>query len=276
MSNNLNISSGRVCLVTGASRGIGNNIARVLGKSGFVLAISDVDSAGLERLRQELIDEGVKVEAFTADLSIRSQPKCLIDKILLHFGRLDVLINNARSGKRLSFECETESNWDLAFNVNLKAPFLLAQAAIPHMGINGCIVNISSVSGKFISQESPSYHLSKAALLQLTRYLAVYAGSKGVRVNAVLPGFIVQDEHRERYESLDSKQVEYREIVDFLHPLAGGPGFSDDVASAVRFLVSKEAKFITGQEIIVDGGLTIQDPAKVIFDFENKNNIERR
>ena len=151
--------------------------------------------------------------------------------------------------------------------MNLKAAFFLAQAAVPHMSCGSSIITISSVSGNLVSNESPSYQISKAALIHLNRYLAVFCGPKGIRANAILPGFIVQDEHRDKFSSIEPDQEKFKSIVNSLHPLSGGPGYANDVANAVIFLASNEAKFITGQEIVVDGGLTIQDPTKVLFNY---------
>lgn len=265
MTDNSIRMAGKVCLVTGAGRGIGRSIARAAGHEGGVIALCDIDAARGVQVRDELASEGIVAEFFEADLGAKGEPGRLVGKVIRKFGKLDVLINNARAGKRLSFAEESEDNWDMAFGVNLKAVFFLAQAAIPVMSADGAIVTISSVSGRLVSQEAASYQVSKAGLLQLTRYLATIGGEKGVRVNAVLPGFIVQDEHRARYDSLEN--TGYRRLVELAHPLRGGPGYSDDIARTVIFLASKEASFITGQELVVDGGLTIQDPASMLLSY---------
>lgn len=259
--NNAQLSefSGMVSLVTGASRGIGRNIAHLLGKMGAKVVICDIDSErGCETL-EGLKKEGISAEFYAVDLGHTGEPRRLVQDVIDGLGRLDFIINNARAGKRLSFAEETSENWDLAMAVNLKSVFFLAQAAIPVMTEGGAIINISSVSATLVSNEAASYQTSKAGLLQLTRYLAMVAGKKGIRVNAVLPGLIVKDEHRERYNRPDN--AGYRKIVERIHPLHGGPGSPDHVAQTVAFLVSQSSQFITGQAIIVDGGLTIQDQA---------------
>ena len=254
----------KVCLVTGAGRGIGRTIAIALGREGCILALTDIDAIQLDIVRTELVKLGVAVEVFAADLNLKSESHRLVQAVIGKFGRLDLLVNNARAGRRATLDDETEDNWDLTLGVNLKAVFFLAQATISFLPKDASIVNIGSVSGQLVSQEGPSYQVSKAGLIHLTRYLAVNSG--GVRVNSVLPGFIVQDEHRRRYESDDAHQEKYRLIVDALHPMGGGPGYSDDVADAVIFLASKESRFITGQSLVVDGGLTVQDPTKILFE----------
>jgi 3-oxoacyl-[acyl-carrier protein] reductase len=253
----------KVCLITGAGRGIGRNIAFALGHEGCIIALADIDASRLDLVQAELSKNGISADIFTTDLSLNGDSQRLVQAVITKFGRLDLLINNARAGRRLSFADESEDNWDLAMGVNLKAVFFLAQAAIPIMNKGGAVVTIGSVSGQLVSNESPSYQISKAGLLHLTRYLAV--NSCGVRVNSVLPGFIVQDEHRYRYWSDEPNQKKYRAVAETLHPLGDGPGYSDDIADAVVFLASEEARFITGQSLVVDGGLTLQDPTMLLF-----------
>jgi len=267
MSSNLNRLSNKVCLVTGAARGIGLNIARAMAKEGCFLALSDIDGKMLSHAKDQLLKDGLQVELFPVDLGLPDEPRHLIERVVKKLGRLDIVVNNARAGKRCTLEKESEENWDLTFNVNLKAAFFLAQAAIEFMSNEGSIITINSISSSLVSDESPSYQITKAGLLQLTRYLAVSVGKRGIRVNSVIPGYIVQDEHRSKYSAMGPKQEKYRATVEALHPLETGPGYSDDIANAVIFLASKEAKFITGQGIVVDGGLSIQDPTKILFSY---------
>ena len=265
MTDNSKRLESRVCLVTGAGRGIGRNIARAMGLDGGIIALCDIDADQGLKARNELASEGITAEFFAVDLGARGEPARLVKAVFEKFGKLDVLVNCARAGKRLSFAEETEDNWDATLGVNLKAAFFLAQAAIPVMPGDGAIIVISSVSARLVSHESASYQSSKAGLLQLTRYLAVAGGGAGIRVNAILPGFIVQDDNRARYDRMENSS--YRKVVERMHPLQGGPGYSDDISSAAVFLVSKEARFITGQALVVDGGLTIQDPASLLLSY---------
>jgi len=271
MFNNLQRLSNKVCLITGAARGIGLNIAHTIAREGGYLALTDIDAKLLNQVKDKFLAKGVRVEIFLIDLSQLDGPAQLVKQVISKFGKLDVIVNNARAGKRSTFENETYENWDLAFDVNLKAVFFLAQAAAPFLPCDGSIITIGSISGILVSQESPSYQISKAGLMHLNRYLATNIGNRGIRVNLILPGFIVQDEHRSRYESSEIEQKKYRKIVESLHPLNNTPGFSDDVADAVIFLASKEAKFITGQSITIDGGLSVQDPTKLLFSYERDN-----
>lgn len=256
--------SDQVVLVTGSGRGIGKNIANAFAQHGAQLALCDIDAVLGNQACDAFKSAGYGAEFFHADLSRNGASRALLEAVIERLGRIDIIVNNARAGQRLAFAEETEENWDMSMAVNLKSVFFLAQAAIPLMPSGGTIINISSVSACLVSRESPSYQASKAGLLQLNRYLAIEAGKRGIRVNAVLPGLIVKDEHKARYAQDDNAQ--YRQLVGQMHPL-GLPGSSDDVANAVIFLASAEAAFITGQTFVVDGGLTIQDQSVLLMSY---------
>lgn len=251
--------AGKVALITGSARGIGKTIAAAFGRSGAKVAICDLNRPASIATVREMREAGIDAQYFSVDLSRRGGPQRMVGAVAKQLGRIDVLVNNARAGRRLGLDEDTEGNWDTTLSVGLRAAYFASQRAIPLMQSRGggCIVNISSVSALLVSNESAGYHAAKAGLIQLTRFLAANAGSKGVRVNAVLPGFIVQDEHRERYAREDN--AAYRARAERSHPLRN-VGFASDVAETTLFLCSDSARFITGQAIVVDGGLTIQDP----------------
>lgn len=189
------------------------------------------------------------------DLAMPYAGKLLMQDILEKYGRIDVLVNNARSNLRNMLWQESEEDWDFEMAVGVKAPYFLSKYAIEAMD-GGAIVNVGSVTANVVSHESAAYQVSKGACLQLTRVLAKMGASKGVRVNAVLPGSIIQDEHHDRYWQHDN--VEYRNRTDEVH-LTQRPGTSDEVANAVAFLASDLSGFTTGASLVVDGGMTIQD-----------------
>jgi NAD(P)-dependent dehydrogenase (short-subunit alcohol dehydrogenase family) len=253
----------KVVLVTGSARGIGKTIAIAFGNAGARVAICDIDRVAAETSVTELRESGVDAMYFAVDLSRKGEPQRMVSEVVKKFDTLDILINNARAGDSLEFLEDTEENWDTTMSVGLKAAYFATQKAISIMGSRGGgnIVNIGSVSAFLISNGSAAYHVSKSGLIQLTKYLAVHAGSKQIRVNSVLPGFIVQDEHQDRFKS--SNNIEYRTRAEQCHPLKR-VGYSQEVADATLFLCSEAASFITGQEIIVDGGLTIQDQWSVL------------
>jgi 3-oxoacyl-[acyl-carrier protein] reductase len=207
------------------------------------------------------------------DLSRAEDAEALAGKVVAATGRIDILVNNARAGKRTGFDEESPENWATTLAVGLQSAFFASRGAIKAMPDDrtGAIVNIGSILSETISNESPSYHVAKGGLDQLTRYLAVQGARKGVRVNAVAPGFIVQSQHRERFEG--SGNSAYREIAEFAHPLSR-VGTEGDVARAVRFLASSDASFITGECLRVDGGVNLRETSATLFDFAERS--ERR
>lgn len=265
---NNNHFESKVTVVTGAARGIGRNIAHHFAISGSTVWIIDLDNEAGTSTAQAMCDEGYDVHFLHTDLSIKGASEEAINTIAKASGTINFLVNNARAGERRGFNDEDEDNWDLATNVMLRSPFFCSRAALKHMAIagNGSIVNISSVAGSVVSAESPSYHAAKSGLIHLTKYLAGVAGESKTRVNAVLPGFIVQDEHRKRYDRDDNR--DYRKLVESVHPLEY-EGHSDDVADAVMFLCSQQARFMTGQAITIDGGLTLQDQWALALKISN-------
>lgn len=259
----------KITVVTGSASGIGKNIARAFGKEGGHVIICDIDAEKGRSTQHELRQQKIPSEFLCVDLSKKGAPQSMIKKVIKRFGGLDILVNNARFGKRVSLLEENEDSWEQAMTVTLRSAFFASQEAIRAMSKTGGgnIVNISSVAAFLTCHESPVYHIAKAAYLQMTRYLAAEAGKYGIRVNAILPGFIVKDKDRPQYEKKGNEQ--YRRIAEFCHPL-GKIGSPDDIAGVVLFLCSQEASFICGQSLIVDGGLTLQEQSSLVFKFNKK------
>lgn len=250
----------KIVLVTGGARGIGKNIARKFVSAGASVIIVDNDNIKGIKTQKELNINGQNVKYVNCDLREIDQIDEMMAGLFNKYGKIDILINNARAGVRTAPLKETEVNFQITLEVSLRAPLFLSQSFINYCTTKenaDCILNISSVAALNVGGESISYHLAKAALENLTRYLAVHGGPFGIRVNAIRPGFIVQDEHVERYEHESNKK--YRYIVKHSHPLKNY-GTSDDVANAALFLCSGFAGFITGQVLTIDGGLMCQDP----------------
>ncbi len=260
---------GRVTAISGGAKGIGLDTARVLGKAGAKVWVCDIDEDLGRNNVENLRKSGIDSDFCKVDLMKPGHPQRMIDQIVETDGKIDILINNAKSGVRLGLLDETEENWDNTTLVMQRGAFFASQQAIRRMKDTGggSIINISSIAALYTCHESPSYHAAKAAITQLTRYMAQKAGLYGVRVNCVLPGFIVKDEDRGRYDRSDN--VEYRTIAEFAHPL-GRVGASHEVVNAILFLVSDQASFITGQSLVVDGGLTGQEPFEKIFEFAGR------
>ncbi len=260
----------KIVLVTGAARGIGKNIAKKFALAGARVVIVDINEVDGNKCVSQIKIDGYIAEFLKIDLVKISAIESGIEYCFESYGHLDVLINNARGGTRTHPLEETEDNWNNAFDISLKAPLFAAQKyikLIDDIKRGGSIVNISSIASQLICHESASYHLTKAAIENLTKYLAVHTASNGVRVNAIRPGFIVQDEHQDRYWS--EENLIYRNTAEYCHP-GRCIGRADDVSDAVLFLCSKKASFITGQVLTVDGGLTIQDPSSLMMQFQKK------
>jgi NAD(P)-dependent dehydrogenase (short-subunit alcohol dehydrogenase family) len=247
--------SGQRVVVIGAARGIGKVIGETfLDHGADVVGVDVFSSKTATNSRFPILKRDVSDLAVSTDL---------IEEILGTYGDITILINNARAKDGAAPLHDTLENFTSNVDVGLLAPLLISQSFIKHIiskpshaVSGGVIINISSIAASTISRESASYHIIKAGLESLTRYLAVYAGESGVRVNAIAPGFIVQDEHKERFMSASNSS--YKEMAESVHPL-NTVGNSQDVANVSLFLASNASRFITGETICVSGGLNLQD-----------------
>jgi len=250
---------GKTVLVTGAARGIGLCIARRMAEEGAHVVIADVNIEKGTQAIQDLRARGLTLDFVPADLSVPGGGEVMVAAAARLTGRVDVLVNNARAGCRLGLLEETEENWDQAMAVGIKAAFFAAQATIRLMAECGgcCIVNVASVAAIQATLESPSYHASKSGLLHITKYLAVAGGPYRAHVNCVLPGLIVQEEHRLRFDS-DGNEA-YSDMALSYQPL-GEVGTEQDVAEAILYLCSERARYVSGACLTLDGAATAQEP----------------
>jgi meso-butanediol dehydrogenase/(S,S)-butanediol dehydrogenase/diacetyl reductase len=246
---------GAVALVTGAAGGIGQAIVQRLVAEGVSVVVTDCDADALKSLADRL-PTGHRLRVVVGDVVDADFRKELVTGTVEAFGRLDVLINNAGIMSGGTPESISNQDWDRAHGINAKAPFFLAQEAIPHLAAaRGAIVNQSSILGLRANHGLAAYTASKAAVVGLTMALAVDLAEKGVRVNALCPGTIDTpmpwslvasvlgpDNHDVAREALVSRQLIKR------------LGTPDEVAAAAVFLASDDASFITGVALPVDGG----------------------
>ncbi|HER62911.1 MAG TPA: 3-oxoacyl-[acyl-carrier-protein] reductase [Desulfobacteraceae bacterium] len=241
--------TGKVAVVTGASRGIGKCVALELAAQGARIVASARTLEGLDGLAAEIIAAGGEVIAVAGDVSVSTDADRLVARAVEGFGRLDILVNNAgitRDGLLLRMKDE---DWDAVLDTNLKGAFLCTRAAARVMSRqkSGRIINISSVVGEMGNAGQVNYSASKAGMLGLTKSTARELARRNVTVNAITPGFIITD----MTGGLSDKA---REGLEAQIPL-GRLGTVDDVAHSVLFLASDQAAYITGQVLGVNGGM---------------------
>src|SRR5499425_1542626 len=245
----------KVALITGAATGIGRASALLFARGGARVALSDTRAPELEQTVADVRAAGGEVTSAAVDLARPENCAAAVDAAVRAFGRLDVVLNNAGVGTMVvggTVETISLENWDLAQDVNVRAMYLVSRAALPHMrkAGGGAIVNIASVSAFRGSTDRPThaYAASKGAVLALTRAMAASYGRDRVRVNAICPGTIRTRLTADIIERVEREAAEGRQI-----PL-GRVGEPEDIARCALFLASEDASFITGAEVVVDGG----------------------
>ena len=248
----MKLLEGKTALITGAARGIGKAIAVEYAKHGANIAFTDlvIDEVG-QATEQELASYGVKVKGYASNAADFEAAHAVVKQIHEEFGSIDVLVNNAGITKDTLMMRMSEAQWDAVLTVNLKSAFNFIHAVTPIMARQrgGSIINMSSVVGVSGNAGQCNYTASKAGLIALTKSMAKELSSRGIRVNAVAPGFIKS----QMTEKLS------QELCDALlgNIPAGRLGEPEDIAKAVAFLCSPDASYITGQTISVNGGLAM-------------------
>lgn len=251
--------AGRVALISGGAQGIGQAIAELFQLHGAAVVILDCDTANGQKTADCLTSRkpASPVRFVRADLREPLEIQRAIEAVRTFHGRLDVLVNNAGIEIERSLANLTLEDWNLVLDVNLRGAFLLAQMALPLFpGRGGAIVNISSIHATHAFPDSIPYACSKAGLLALTRNLALELSSRQIRVNCICPGYI-DTRLWEQYLSNSANPKALADQTTALHPL-GRRGIPADVSEAALFLASDASAFMTGTDLVVDGGLTLR------------------
>lgn len=246
-------TKGRVALITGATRGIGAAISRRLARDGYSIAVNCLDEQNRDTQGLSVADEcracGVEAECFVADVSSHDACKRMVGEIKARFGTLDVAVNNAGITSDGLLVHMAEDKYDRVIAVNQKSVFNIMKfaGAVMMRQKSGRIISVSSVAGLYGNPGQINYSASKAAIVGMTLTAAKELGPRGITVNAVAPGFIQSD-------MTDVLGDEYKKDILKLIPL-GHFGGIEDVANAVAFFASEDARYITGQVLVIDGGM---------------------
>ncbi|GMV93475.1 MAG: oxidoreductase [Candidatus Hydrogenedentota bacterium] len=245
----------KTVIVTGGAQGIGKAVSQAFALSGAFVVVADIDAEAGEEWVEILCDRGLNARFIATDVGDPAQVKALIDEVTRVGGAINVLINNAGISWKGGLAERSVDDWDRVLAVNLRGPYLCAQHAAPHMPRGSAIVNIASTRALMSESDTEPYSASKGGVVALTHSLAITLGPKGIRVNCISPGWIdVSDWKKESAR----KPATLTERDHAQHP-AGRVGRPEDIAQACLFLAdSDKAGFITGQNLVVDGGMTVK------------------
>ena len=252
----MGLLTGKVALITGAARGIGKGLALKFAAEGADIAFTDLVlndemKAGLEATRQEIEALGVTCRAYAGNAADFNETEAVVKQIHEDIGHIDILVNNAGITKDGLMLRMTEAQWDAVLNVNLKSAFNFIHALLPIMmrQRDGRIINMSSVVGVHGNAGQANYSASKAGMIALAKSVAQEMGSRGIRVNAIAPGFI---------ETAMTQQLPEEVRKDWMKkiPLRRG-GQVEDIANVALFLASDLSSYVSGQVIQVDGGMNM-------------------
>ncbi len=258
---------GRVGIVTGAGQGIGTEVARLFAERGATAILADINARAVEDAAAAIRSDGLSAYPVAFDLTDEAAVADAVARIRAEHGRIDVIHNNAalqteaQRARDLDVVALDTAAWDAAMAVNVRGPMLLAKYAIPVMlaGGGGSIIHSSSGFGLLGETTLTAYGASKAALINLSRFIATQYGKRGIRSNVIAIGFVLSDNARATVPQAAQDIL----LAHHLNPSLGEPR---DIANVVAFLASDDARFINGALIPVDGGFTAHQPSMVDFE----------
>ena len=242
--------AGKVALITGGGKGIGEAICRAYGTEGATVAVADIDLEGARRVVEHIGDSGGTATAVEVDVARSASVAAMVDEVIREHGRIDVLVNNAGVRTIKGFLEHTEDDWNRMLAVNLTGPFLCSRAVLPSMLAigKGKIINLASIASFTGRPGRAGYVAAKTGLLGLTRAMAVDMAGRNIYVNAIAPGLIASPFNASFAEDSETGPAWGKET------LVGRWGQPEDVAGAAVFLASDDSDFVNGAEIKVDGG----------------------
>ena len=253
----MNRLASKVAVITGGAVGLGKATAERMAEEGAAVAILDVRDEEGVALAAALTARGLKAAWWRCNVASEAEVKRTLDDVVAHFGKLDILVNNAGiAGVSKPTHEITEAEWDLVQSVNVKGVFFCTKHAIPHLKVagGGSIINLSSIYGLVGGADVPPYHASKGAVRVMSKTDALLYAPDRIRVNSIHPGFIWTP-MVEGHLASQGDVEQGRKAVGALHPL-GHIGVPDDIAWGAVYLASDEAGFVTGSELVIDGGYT--------------------
>ena len=252
---------GKIAIVTGAARGIGEGVVRVMAREGAIVVLTDILDQ-VHETAKSIRDQGHKAVSFKMDVTQSAESNDVVKNVLEQFGRVDILHNNAGVGKAGPLIDMTEAVWEGVFAVNVKGPFLCTKAVLPSMIKQryGRIINTSSVTGPMVADPGTcAYSATKAALWGFTRALACEMAKYGITANAVLPGWI-ETPMMTKGAVRGSPQYPETHLERLASEIPMGRlGTPEEVGELVAFLASDEAKYMTGASIVLDGGANLPE-----------------
>lgn len=247
----------KVACVTGASRGIGEAIARRFAEEGARVALAARDEAACERIASEIVKRGGEALPVGCDVTLPVSVSNAIGSVVAKWGRIDILVNNAGLGGATPLDENDDARWNAILGTNLTAAFRVTREAAPFVAAGGRIINISSVVGRFGVSGFGAYSASKHGIIGLTRTLALELAPRQITVNAICPGWVETDMGREGFRRIAGRarvsEEEARELAAKMAPL-GRVIEPWEVAGLAAYLASEEARSVTGQAIVIDGG----------------------
>ena len=248
----------KVAIVTGGALGIGREVCKILAEEGAKVAVTDVNDDAGEEVKHEIIYDDQIAEFWHLNVADENEVKTVFKQVDEKFGGIDILVNNAGiAGENKSTHEISEEEWDEVMRVNVKGVFFCTKHVIPYLrqSDGGSIINLSSIYGIISAADIPPYHASKGAVRLMTKTDALLYAKDNIRVNSVHPGYIwtplVENLGKQSPKGVDA----FRKHLDSLHPI-GHVGEPADIAYGILYLASDESKFVTGSELVIDGGYT--------------------